>query len=374
MKGKISLIFLTFLCIVACKSDPLRKGDWNKDAYNALNAMLEESDTYAVFDFDNTVVVEDISVTTMIYQIENLKYKFDPEIFWDILTGCVPDVDAPLSGFSATSTRMLATDLFNDYEYLYSNFIHGDASLDDIHETDEYKDFRAKLYAISEGVSNTFDYGTGCLWITGLFKGMSRQELQNLVREAADEGLSKKKIKMEKWTSPDMGEAGVISVSFPKGFGITPEMKNLFSVMAEKDIDIYICSASMESIVEAIACDEKYGLNVPEANVFGIRTAWGYAGMVYDPTYAQPILDGKVENIKRYMAPSHDGAMPYLVAGDSSGDLAMLRECAGHTGLIINHGNAKKLLEELGEGNYVVQGVNDKKKSFTGSAKGKSVK
>ena len=141
---------------------------------------------------------------------------------------------------------------------------------------------------------------------------------------------------MEAWDSPD----GQVSVQVPKGMAITPEMKELYAALREAGFDVYICSASYEEMVEAVACNEKYGLNLPKENVFGIRLEPGSDECIHAvgaKGYPQPYHQGKVDCIKEYIASSHGGRGPALVAGDSNGDYAMLTSFPDmKRGLIVN--------------------------------------
>ena len=103
------------------------------------------------------------------------------------------------------------------------------------------------------------------------------------------------------------------------------ESLHLIQALRCKGIDVYICSASLEAIVEAMACDPKYGLNFPMEKVVGIRLKdKETVGGAFDETYQQTYLEGKVACINRFMRPEHGAKDPILVAGDSGGDLAML--------------------------------------------------
>ena len=46
----------------------------------------------------------------------------------------------------------------------------------------------------------------------------------------------------------------------------------------------------------------------------------------YDTNYAQTQGEGKTETIKKLIAVNHDNQEPILIAGDSNGDYAMLKD------------------------------------------------
>ena len=163
---------------------------------------------------------------------------------------------------------------------------------------------------------------------------MSWEELQSFTRESVDHWLSFGPIRSEIWDSPD----GSLSVEVRKGMALPQENIHLYKCLQDNGFDVYICSASLEKIVEAMACDPKYGLNIPPENVFGIRLAdeqicYGELAPDYDQTYQS----GKTACIRKLIAPSHCGRQPSLVAGDSNGDYPMLSDFDSlRLGLIID--------------------------------------
>ena len=61
------------------------------------------------------------------------------------------------------------------------------------------------------------------------------------------------------------GRSGKITSTIYTGFRLIPEMVSLINTLKANGIDVYICSASQEDVVEGAACNPKYGLNVPAA-------------------------------------------------------------------------------------------------------------
>ncbi len=355
MKKALAYIFLLALPLVSCNKTGLKKGDWDGSNYKAIKAVVTEFGTlsedynpeekpYAVFDFDNTTVTGDISLTLMAYQIENLRYSIDPEDIYTLLLAGLPSIDCALDGFDGVSARMLATDLQNDYIWLCKNYISSPASeeqLKTIRKSDEYLDFRAKLWSLSLGIDNTFGYGISCPWILRLFSGMSEEQLKDLTREAALSDMKRKKLSEETWTSPDMGEAGSVSVSVPRGLAIRKELVNLYKSLADNGFDTYIISASGEAVVEAVACDGTMDLNLDPANVFGMC-----------------FYEGKSEQIRKALMPQHGGKGPAIVAGDSNGDYNMLTDFDDMAlGIVFDlpRSGAIEDLKKDNSGRYIVQ-------------------
>ena len=332
MKFEKLIISVAVLSVFLSCSRPaeLPEDSWEPVVYEALSDMIAregilsenydpECRPYAVFDFDNTTIINDISLTLMIYQIENLRYAFPPEKAFECFTAWLPDLDKVLEG-PGMSARMIGENLASDYKTLKAMLQMG-MDLEKIHATEEYLDFRAKLEGLNEGVENTFDYGTWCMWQPSLFSGMSWDELQNLTRESVDYWMGQGALSKELWESPD----GRISVEITKGLVLPLESVHLYNALKDNGFDVYVCSASLEAVVEAMACSPGYGLGLSPDNVFGIRLAdRNNFGGEFDEDYDQTFLEGKTACIEKLIAPRHGGRAPSLVAGDSNGDYAML--------------------------------------------------
>ena len=326
-----------------CSKRPvLEPYNWNPRVHYALTELLTDygnkSKTYdpdcrpyAVFDYDNTTIIDDVSQTLLVYQIENLAFSIEPEDMFGVLTRGVPDLDRDFG--NGWTPRILAEDISKDYAALYGLRDNPAA----MRGTDEYKDFRAKLWFLSSNIDMAApDAPIGCIWITTLLDGMTDQEVRELTRASVDYWMEQGSMWHETWTTSD----GQIEVNVPKGIGLTPEIKSLYHALQRYGFDVYICSASFEPIVEAMACDPAYGLGIDEDHVFGIRLAQtpdGRLKAIGDSTYTQTYHEGKVQCIKDFMAKEHGGRGPALVAGDSNGDFAMLTSFPDlKVGLIVN--------------------------------------
>ncbi|MGM9742114.1 MAG: hypothetical protein ACI3ZC_03530 [Candidatus Cryptobacteroides sp.] len=393
----LSGIAVSGLIAVSCgpRGTELPRGDWNNEVHEVLSQVIAEDGTdgrqsgvecrpYAVFDFDNTTIVNDISMTLMLYQIENLRYEFPPEDAFGVFSAWIPDLDTVMTGVGMT-VREVCSDLAADYAALYpftpagggdrkepvegaesGRFLPSEPESEmciiaadgkegkpggadfrpgcpDFREMPEYLDFRAKLAALERGIEYTFSYADWCLWMPALFSGMTSEELAGLTVESADFWLTSGRTWTETWSSPD----GKVSTEVLKGMLIPEDSIRLFKTLRRNGFGVYICSASLEIIVEAMACNEKYDLGFSPDEVFGLRMTGdmedgnilGANG--FDPDYNQTFLDGKVKCIEELIAPRHCGRTPSLVAGDSSGDYAMLTSFSDlKAGLIINRGHS----------------------------------
>ena len=300
-----------------CQIPVLPRDAWTDEVYEALLKTICEApeDSYAVFDFDNTTIINDISMTLMVYMVENLRFVFPKEEAFKYFTAFLPDIDCQLKGVGK-SARELAQTMSEDYAFLQDAMkkqqspnccqsstpsATQEQSLCQLQSTEQWKSLKENLLLLNEGIENTFDYDTWCQWMPALFSGMSYAELTALTKESVDYWMSRSELVLPQ------------------------ESLHLIQALRCKGIDVYICSASLEAIVEAMACDPRYGLNFPMEKVFGIRLKdKETVGGAFDETYQQTYLEGKVACINRFMRPEHGGKDPILVAGDSGGDLAML--------------------------------------------------
>ncbi len=320
-------------------------GNWAPATRARIQAVIDEnadSGKYVVFDFDNTSVIFDVEEALLIYQIENLAFKIDPDDMADVLETQIPDLTAPVGTTvdgEDVSVEELVADLTSDYAWLYENYegfgAGGAYGLEYIHATNQYQDFAAKLRYMYSAVGDTFDASVSYPWVTYLFTGMTSQEVYDLAAESHAYWAAYGRYASETWTSPVElpGEAGVVSVSFNTGLTFTDELKDLYATLMANNIDVYIISASYIDVIQA--ANQTMGYNVPEENVFAMRNKvdeegryineydydWGGEGL-----YAQTQAAGKSTIITNFIAPKYDGAGPLMVFGDSAGDWNMMTD------------------------------------------------
>lgn len=398
------LLLLISGVLLSCSQvvNTLPEDNWDPAVHAALTKMIaeygkdspsydKECKPYAVFDYDNTTIIGDIALTTMVHQIETMDFLFTPENIYGTLTFCIPDIDRALEYSDPSisfTARELALDLQKDYALIMERYFDGRESpdLQAMHQSEEYLDFRAKMWGLSLGVDNTFDAATGCVWINTLFDGMTGEDLRLLVRRNLDVATAEKGVTMEDWVSPD----GKMKVSVSKGLHLPEESVHLYNTLRDNGFEVYICSASLEQLVESMACDPQWGLGMDPDHVFGIRLAPSPDGKIRavgDSTYVQTYREGKTACIKNLIAPAHGGNGPAFVAGDSNGDYSMLTSFPDmKVGLILDvprSGGIQHLKEEAStirnqvlDGTaeypvYVVQGRDDSSMTYIKSDRSK---
>jgi len=362
MKRKLFFVFFLFL-LLSCNKDSqkvsLEGGKWDPQVREALNGLMASSGkrSYAVFDFDQTSIVHDISQALWVYQIEHLRYAEAP--FHHFLDG-IPSPEEPMPETGITYAEM-GSILAAEYDSL-TVILESGESIEAVRQSYLYLDFRARMYSLYEAMDNQWGSWVAYLWQPGLLAGFTENEAKTLVRDAIAEHLGLDKLAVEPWHSPDGQWGGDVM----RGIWVAPEMKDLYHCLEVAGIDVYVCSASLELIVEVLACDSIMGFSLPAEQVYGLRFVSGERIIAeFDPDFKQPNREGKVDCIRAYIAPAYGNAGPVLVAGDSNGDVAMLTAFLDmRHGLIIDVGRspespigqlATQAKEEGNTGLYLLQ-------------------
>ena len=314
----------------------IQGGGWDPKVQTALNRLMVNcgKGSYAVFDFDQTSIVHDISQALWVYQIEHLCFADAP--IHDFLDG-IPEPESLMPATETTFAEM-GRILSEEFEAMTVRLQAGE-SIESIRESDVYLDFRARMHSLLEAMDEQWGSWVSFLWQPGLLAGYTEAEARTLIHDAILEHLGRDKLTVEQWKSPDGRWGGNVM----RGIWVSPEMKELYRCLKAANIDAYVCSASLELIVEALACDPVLGFGLSADKVYGLRFVDGEELIAqFDPQYKQPIKEGKVDCIKAYMAPAYSNAGPVLVAGDSNGDVPMLTAFPDmKRGLIIDVGRSE---------------------------------
>ena len=312
------------------------RGKWDPQVQTALNGLLSNcgEGSYAVFDFDQTSIVHDISQALWVYQIEHLCFADAP--IHDFLDG-IPEPESLMPETETTYAEMGRV-LSEEYKTMTTRVEAGE-SIESIWQSDVYLDFRARMCSLLEAMDEQWGSWVAFLWQPGLLAGYTEAEARALIHDAILEQLGRDKLAVEQWLSPDGRWGGDVM----RGIWVSPEMKELYKCLQAANIDAYVCSASLELIVEALACDPVLGFGLPAERVYGLRFVEGEKLTAqFDSQYKQPIKEGKVDCIKAYMAPAYGNTNPVLVAGDSNGDVPMLTAFSDMKhGLIIDVGRSE---------------------------------
>lgn len=300
---------------------------------------------YAVFDWDNTSIMNDCEETLFLTLINRFAFRLAPPEFGAALRSGVPA--APLAGTyrNAAGAAVAFADLVTDIEADYAALAGAyglpapPEKLGDLAKDDRLQSLRAKLFFAYNALTDTFGDRLGDAWMVGLLAGGTVEDLQALARLNNDETLGRAMAEVT-FTSPHSrpGKAGIVSQTHLDGLRLTPEIACIQHALMVAGIDVFVVSASCEEVVKVFACDPRYGYNLPETNVFGIRMQRRDGKLDWRPATDWPITwgPGKVEVIRRMMVDAR-GFGPLAVFGDSDGDFNMLSEFADtQLGVIVN--------------------------------------
>jgi phosphoserine phosphatase len=329
---------------------------------------------YAVFDWDNTCIMNDCEEALFMHQIEHLAFMLTPDELAGILR-----LNVPPGPFKAVAEYMtqdggvvtlddLAYDVEQAYRWLYTEKADG-KSLAEIHSSPQFHAFRAKLYFMYEAICATHPIEIGYQWIIAFFANMTPAQLQALAAASNARGLGDGLRKVT-YASPRSlpGRAGVIAVSHFHGLRVNEDMRALMHTLRANGIDVFVSTASLDDVVRTFASDPDVGFAVPPENVIGLRLE--ISGGKYTPARRSGWHfnwgPGKTMGIRAVLGARGD---PLMVFGDSDGDAWMLSDFAGtQLGVIVNRlkgghiGNlCRKAAASLGDpaARFVMQGRNE---------------
>ena len=302
---------------------------------------------YAVFDWDNTCIMNDCEEALLVYQIDHLAYKLTPDEFAQVLRTGVPDgpfkAEMGYKNVAGQPVRMedIAADVEADYRWLYANYqgLGGSMALEQVRASEQFKDFRAKLYFMYDAICDSHPIEIGYKWIIYFYKNMRPAELQALAEASNDYGLGDA-LQKTKMPSSDKipGKAGQVVASHFFGLRIHSDIVLLMNTLRANGFDVYVSTASIDDVVRVFAGNPKYGYNVPPENVIGLRLEMvdGKYDNVYRKGWHFNWGPGKTTGIQNELV-AKKGYGPALVLGDSDGDAWMLKDFADtQLGIVIN--------------------------------------
>ncbi|MCU6435179.1 haloacid dehalogenase-like hydrolase [Undibacterium sp. Jales W-56] len=299
---------------------------------------------YVVFDWDNTCIMNDCEEALFMHQINHLSFKLTPVEFAEVLRKGLPGgpfkAEAGHVTVDAKPVKMedIADDVEADYRSLYAAK-QANKSLDDIRQSEIFKDFRAKLYFMYDAICDSYPIEIGYKWVIYFFANMKPAEVQAMAEESNNRALGDGLRKTKYESSREIpGKAGVVVATHFHGLRIHEEMRILMHTFRANGIDVFVSTASLDDVVRVFASHPNYGYGVPPENVIGLRLEM--TDGKYTNTYRQGWHfnwgPGKTIGIQNELV-SKKGYDPLVVFGDSDGDAWMLRDFKGtQLGVIVN--------------------------------------
>lgn len=290
---------------------------------------------YIVTDFDNTAIFLDIEEATLIYQLENLRFKVTPLQLQQIISKNIK-IDSFVPKYNnqkgqPVNIEKISADIIQSYHWLYSNYqgLGGQLSLEKVKQSPHYQNFITKMRYLYAAISDTFDHDVAYPWVTYLFTGFKKNEVRQMTIKTFL-WQQKQKIGPITWTSPASlsGQAGIVSVTWDNGLRPYKEMQNLFQVLQQNGIQVYVCSASFVDVVKEMVSNPLVGFLIPESHVYAMQLEHDSQGKIkpeFRHGYFQTQGKGKTLTIQQSLIRQY-GYGPLLIAGDSEGDQNMMQD------------------------------------------------
>ena len=124
---------------VSKEDQVLNRGQWEDKLYKKLSNVIkdngkssskydESAKPYAVFDWDNTTVINDIGEATFTYQIENLEFKMTPEELDKAIRTNIPEDNFKEEHNNKEGNPVnidkIAKDIVSDYTVIYNCLLY----------------------------------------------------------------------------------------------------------------------------------------------------------------------------------------------------------------------------------------------------------
>jgi phosphoserine phosphatase len=335
---------------------PMEPAGWSSANRRAINQLLQTLGSssanynparkpYAVFDWDNTCIMNDAEEALLLHQAEHLLFKMTPSEFAEVLRQGVPGgvfhPDCSNTDGQPVAMEDVAADIDEAYAWLYAHCdaLGGSRPLAEMHQTEQFKNFRAKFYYLYCALCRTYPVEVGYKWIIYFYKNFSPAELQAMVTDAIASSLAAALHQAAIHSSAQLpGRAGRVAPVHFYGMRIHPEMVTLMATLRANGIDVFVSTASIDDVVRVFAGNPQYGYNIPADHVLGLKlemTDGKYAN-VYKKDWHFNYGPGKTVGIQNVFV-ARKGYGPAMVFGDSDGDAWMMKDFPDtRLGVIIN--------------------------------------
>ena len=248
------------------------RDDWADDVKAAINALVDTygkasatyADPYVVFDFDNTCSIFDVEEQLAIHQLNTMTFAITPEELPAVLEeglGDLAEVRDDAKAYSvkeeATSYQAVVNDIVKAYTYLWEAYgPFTAAGLDEAKQAEiqadpQWLEFATKMRVMYSFVGDAESADVAYPWILYWFTNMTEQEVYDLAY-ASHTKYSAVETREDTWTSPEIeSEAGQMTVTYYMGTTVSENVKELWKVLDENGIDVWVCSASATDPIRA---------------------------------------------------------------------------------------------------------------------------
>ena len=245
----------------------LSRKDWANDVKQAVNDFIIDNcnntnlkKDYVVFDFDNTCSVFDCEETTLKYQLLVMAFPNAPIKMKDLLTSNISNIEKTYYSNKYGEIKILdwIDDICNAFDILNNKYgPFGVTGLSKskqkiVHKDIYWKEFVCKIWCLYEILSEVIDNKEAYIWLICWFSNFAEKELYELSYKAY-KANSKINTKEEVYTTSDQikSHVGVVSCRFIYGISVSKNIQELMSCLTKANIDIYICSASINMVIKA---------------------------------------------------------------------------------------------------------------------------
>lgn len=298
--------------------------NWHPDVHERLTNLIQRhsslftdatTDTerpLAVFDFDNTCILNDIGELFSHFLIDEMLYRYDLNDFWDLVH---PD-DGRDTLYDITQKALQIPAAKRAQSLAYEHYLYEMGAL-----------YGRRLNRA--GKADCYQ------WAVRLHVGMTEQQIHAHSNQAIRREMARS-IERQKRLHPlpNLQDPTLPAhpVSIGRGIRMFEEIYTLIQTLKANNFDVWVVSATNIWTVRAFA--QLFGIS-PD-RVLGNSLLTGPNEILTSETIL-PVLfrQGKVEAIHKYI-----GRTPALALGDSDTDLEMLVE-ATDLSVVIDVGNAE---------------------------------
>jgi phosphoglycolate phosphatase-like HAD superfamily hydrolase len=334
---------------------------WRAEVREALNKLILEkgitSATYdpaqppvAVFDWDNTVIKNDIGDATLFWAIRNDKIK--RPVSWTSTNSAlnadgVAALDAACNGLASVGAALPTSTSAACADEIVSIYDGGKT--------------KAGKSAWTNPLTTTINQQYA--WVSQLLAGYTPEEVRDFARAAFDEN-----------NNADIGSKQTVGTMSMNGYvRIYSQIDDLIGALKHNGFDVWVLTASPQHVVEGIV----HHVGVDQDHVIGIRSVVAGGKLTTDfqdcggaaknslitfdegkRCWINKVIWGETDAAKQ-LAQNVPSKRPVLVAGDSDTDIGMLKDATALK-LVINRGkvqtvcNAYQSLEKK-DGRWFVQ-------------------
>ena len=347
------------------------RDDWNDEVKNAINALVDTygkasenyADPYAVFDFDNTCSIFDVEEQLAIYQLQTMSFAITPDNLPEVLATDIgvadgkQDLESGRACYSVDEVEHSYQEWIDDieaaYKYLYEQYgPFSPAGLEEAKQAEiqadpQWAEFATKMRAMYDVVFDSESADVAYPWILYWFTGMTEQEVYDLAY-ASHSFYKELETSSVTWTTPDdiKSKVGKVEYTWTSGTQVSENIKELWKVLDENGIDVWVCSASATDPIRAAI--DVWGLheyctgmlamtNVLEdgkyINHYDFENGCGWLAKENGewerdtlPTKAQTQGVGKTTAIVNAISPKYSNHGPIAGFMDSTGDFNFCTE------------------------------------------------